>query len=890
MLKSLRYRLLAWFLAIVLLTVALIIPFNFIYHSLENGIGKVSQKVSTLHVDFLSDSRTVNDFLLVEPANSDFFIKGDNPYLNHHVSKSAEILASLDNIENSRHIASFGISHDLAKLKKDLAQYNILVDSLVYLVYKRGYRNFGLKGELEDYGALLEASEDLNIVDVYRLRKIENDYFFNSGSASVDMLLGMAGDMKQKLLSGRVPVSRRTMTSDLIDSYKGAFIRLVQLDMQTGIRYNTGLKAQLNDQCKQVEGIFKQLTARSVTRQKALTQRLTYFYLLSIFMIIGIAVLFSYSAARHTVSQLEALTNYISVISSNQQDQGKTIDLHNSAREIKQIYREFRNLLSQLKIWEKQRDRALKSAEDTQQRYQELADMLPQSVFETNMLGNYTYVNKAWYKSFGYNSHDLDEGLNLIETLIPESDREEILGRDRIENSTFQAIRKDGKRFPVSVYTDNILKDGKIAGRRGIIVDITDKVSYIKTLQQETSKAKISDELKSSFLANMSHEIRTPMNSIIGFSNLLASEHIPDMQKKDFVNYIRISSEILLNLVDDIIDIAKIEAGELKISKKECEIYGLGRELLTVSQESKKKFSKQHLELIYRPDPAHHELRLKTDAFRLRQILINLINNAIKFTEKGSVEFGFSVKDDRFIEFFVKDTGVGLSKSELDMIFERFKRARRSEEKNIVGTGLGLAISKNLVQLLGGEMWVDSVPGEGTKFLFTVPYLKITHLPGIAENVIPDVTEYNWNGSGILIAEDDAASFNFLMEVFKHTRATVYHAGSGTEAVELFRKIGNIDLVIMDIQLPEMNGYDATRIIKSLNGNIPVIAQTAFAMSGDKEKIALAGFDDYLTKPIDVPRLLSIVNQWLICAGSPAQTKRKAVLPPSQPDIGYLNN
>ncbi len=153
-----------------------------------------------------------------------------------------------------------------------------------------------------------------------------------------------------------------------------------------------------------------------------------------------------------------------------------------------------------------------------------------------------------------------------------------------------------------------------------------------------------------------------------------------------------------------------------------------------MSQEVKKKFNKHELELVFKPEPGRQELFMKTDPFRLRQILINLITNAIKFTEKGSVEFGFSVRDERNLEFYVKDTGVGLSRTELDVIFERFKRTRRSEEKNIVGTGLGLAISRNLVQLMGGEMWVDSVQGAGTTFTFTLPYLKITQLPDRDEN------------------------------------------------------------------------------------------------------------------------------------------------------------
>jgi PAS domain S-box-containing protein len=591
--------------------------------------------------------------------------------------------------------------------------------------------------------------------------------------------------------------------------------------------------------------------------------RLNIFYVFSLLMILAMAIIFSYKASKHVVSHLEALTNYISSLAKNNSDNNPSIDLHNSAREIKQIYSEFRNLLLRLKIGEKQRDSAVRHADDNQQRYRELADMLPQSVFETDSVGNYTYVNKAWHEAFGYDSGDLHEGLNLIETLVSESD-DDILGAGKIENSTFMALRKNGSKFPASVYTDNIIRDEKIAGRRGIIIDITDRFNYIRSLKQETNKARTSDELKSSFLANMSHEIRTPMNSIIGFSNLLASEQVPDIQKKDFTQYIRTSSEILLNLVDDIIDIAKIEAGELKIVKKDCELTALGSELLTTSMETIRKFNKQHIQLIFQHDEDLPQIFLKTDPFRLRQVMINLINNAIKFTDKGSVEFGFAIKDDTLIEFYVKDTGPGLTREELDMIFERFKRTAHSVEKYIAGTGLGLAIAKNLVQLLGGEMWVDSAKGAGTTFLFTLPYLRPTVLHHENDRSFQAETEYSWAGKKIMVVEDDFNSFKYISALLKKTGIEILHASNGRKAVEIVKSCNDIDVVIMDIQLPEMDGLEATKEIKNLDNRLPVIAQTAYAMAGDKEKMKLAGCDDYIPKPLDSKQLLGILNNYLL--------------------------
>ena len=396
--------------------------------------------------------------------------------------------------------------------------------------------------------------------------------------------------------------------------------------------------------------------------------------------------------------------------------------------------------------------------------------MLPQSIFETDLEGNYTYANKAWFKTFKYSVADLKKGINLVETLIS-GNKNDILGNEKLEEATFMAVRKDNSQFEASVYSDNIVKEGKIAGKRGIIIDVSDKMRYINALKDETSKAQTSDQLKSSFLANMSHEIRTPMNSIIGFSNLLASEEVPEDQKKEFVHYIQSSGEILLNLVDDIIDIAKIEAGELKIVKKECNLTGLLYELHHTFNEVKNRISKQRLEIVLTLDAENQNLTLKTDPFRLRQVLSNLIGNAIKFTEKGTIEFGYKVVSQEKLEFFVKDTGVGLTREELDIIFDRFKRSPHSEEKNILGTGLGLTISKNLVELLGGEMWVNSSPGNGTTFFFALPYLKVSHaLPGYAGETSEQ--NYNWKGKTFLIVEDDINSMSFLTEVLKKTNVS----------------------------------------------------------------------------------------------------------------------
>ncbi len=875
--NSIRYRLLTWFIACMLLTAGLWIPANLIFNIREKKVTQVGSQINALHFDFLRDEKTVHDFLTLDHDAEVFYIHGQSPSLIAHDQFSKKIQSGILTLNQSKTLKSFGIEPDLKVLDEEIKRFDILFDSLLYLVYKRGYSEFGLEGEHVESSSRIEKAAGITARDIYELKKTETGYYTSKNAAAIVTFKSQISILN-KQIKNKAGLSslQKAHSAELLNNYAQSFLRLVEVDEQTGISRNRALSASLNETAERVESKFSEIYEKTIVRQHAMMSRLKIFYGLSVILILGMAIAFSYYASKRIVRDLESLARYISSLSQNKNDLSKTVDLSHSAIEIRQIYDEFRNLLSQGKIWEMQRDNAIRFADDNQQRYQELTDMLPQSVFETDSYGNYTYVNKAWYQAFGYEPLELAEGLNLIETLISESCEDDILGIRKIENSNFTAIRKNGTKFPASVYTDNIMQHGKIAGRRGIIIDITDRLNYILSLQQETSKAKTSDELKSSFLANMSHEIRTPMNSIIGFSKLLASDHIPDLQKKDFTQYIQTSSEILLNLVDDIIDIAKIEAGELKIVKKDCDLYALGNELLQTSLETRKRFNKNGIQLFFKADPALTETRIKTDPFRLRQILVNLINNAIKFTDAGSVEFGYSVPDDSRIEFYVKDTGPGLTREELDMIFERFKRARRSEEKNIVGTGLGLAIAKNLVQLLGGEMWVDSTANVGTTFLFTIPYLRITAPLNDSEYIIQD-SEYNWKGKTVLIVEDDENSYKYLNELLRKTEVEILHASNGVSAVEMVKENDSIDLVIMDIRLPLMDGIEATRLIKKHDRRIPVIAQTAYAMAGDKEKMQMAGCDDYVSKPINSQTILSTIHHFLI--QKPARKKQFEISP-----------
>ncbi|MFO7446419.1 MAG: tetratricopeptide repeat protein [Ignavibacteriaceae bacterium] len=377
--------------------------------------------------------------------------------------------------------------------------------------------------------------------------------------------------------------------------------------------------------------------------------------------------------------------------------------------------------------------------------------------------------------------------------------------------------------------------------------------------------AEESDKLKSAFLANMSHELRTPMNAIIAFTNFLKDKTVSADKREEYVNYITTAGESLLHLIDDIIDIAKIESKELTIKRKSCNITNLSIELFHVFTELKKKKNKDGIELIINPVCYKNSVTVKTDPYRLKQILSNLLENALKYTSKGYVEFGYEISEVSVL-FYVRDTGIGIHSSKFEYIFERFSQIDHTTEKQFGGTGLGLAITKNLVELMRGKIWLESRLNKGTTFYFTIPSDDMTIKPfsdslPITSGKPASFFDYNWNGRTILVAEDEELNYKVLESALCRTNARVVRANNGFEAVDLI-KDNNIDMVLMDIQMPGMDGYKATQEIKKINSKIPVIAQTSFAMEGEKEKCIMAGCDDYLSKPLNLNILFGTISRY----------------------------
>jgi signal transduction histidine kinase/CheY-like chemotaxis protein len=369
-------------------------------------------------------------------------------------------------------------------------------------------------------------------------------------------------------------------------------------------------------------------------------------------------------------------------------------------------------------------------------------------------------------------------------------------------------------------------------------------------------KAEESDKLKTAFLQNMSHEIRTPLNGIIGFSALLNYDDVSREEIKEYSAIICQSGNRLIEIVNNVLDISKIETGQIVIERKAIVIDEVCSDLLTFFTPITKT---KNIILNYQNHGDKTKMIYSDDA-KLHQILTNLINNAVKFTKSGSIDFGFETKGN-FIQFFVKDTGIGIPVELHKKVFLRFIQVEQSMTKNYEGAGLGLAISKGLVELLGGKIWLESEIDKGTTFYFTLPFEQVNVQPKTVDAINDNYVKKSQ--SKILIAEDDWTSYQYLSKMLSKSGISIIRAENGEQAVEFTKQNPDIDLIIMDIRMPIMNGIEAAKLIKLLRPNLPIIAQTAYAFSEEKTNILSTGFDEYLSKPLQFFKLDEMIKKYL---------------------------
>jgi two-component system CheB/CheR fusion protein len=498
---------------------------------------------------------------------------------------------------------------------------------------------------------------------------------------------------------------------------------------------------------------------------------------------------------------------------------------------------------------------------------------------EISLSGSWSYNQKTkeleWsdqaYRLFGYDPGELILTESTFLSLIHPEDKDEFLSALKLtmEKSVpfdmeLRIINANGKMMYMHA-VGGIIIDSRAnsSSFEGQFRDITIRKKAELELIKSKEKAEESDRLKSAFLANMSHEIRTPMNGIIGFSQLLKEKSLTPEKRDEFINIIANNGKALLNLIDDIIDLAKIESGHMTIETVPCRANSIMFELYQQFLEILQIKEKENLEFQY--FVPEEQVDVVTDPNRLRQILSNLLDNAIKFTEKGFIQFGFEINEDKYLTFYVKDSGIGIPGEKQLSVFERFRQINETYNRLYGGTGLGLAISRNLAHLMGGELWLESKEKIGTSFYLSLPYITIPVKPDTipkAKQIIKIPTG-SWKKNTILIVEDEPLNLFMLKEFLRPSGIRIIHAGTGDDALKFYHDNNDIDVILMDIRIPGMNGYDATREIRKSSKKIPIIAQTAYAMQEDRKKCIEAGCNDFLSKPLNKELLLQSILKFI---------------------------
>lgn len=482
--------------------------------------------------------------------------------------------------------------------------------------------------------------------------------------------------------------------------------------------------------------------------------------------------------------------------------------------------------------------------------------------------------SNVMYQLFEYNTN-VKPTTELYLTRVHPEDRAQVLNiynkcvenKEKFLSSELRLLFHDGRIKHLYAEMENFYINGKLERSEGWVQDITARRNIELELIKAKEKAEESDRLKSSFLANMSHEIRTPLNAIVGFSTLLVRKNYSEEKRHLFLNEIKTNSRHLLTIINDILDISKIESEQLELSYIRIDLNQLMQEIYDAMQFQIKD---KKISLFCQKSLLDSQARIFMDDVRLKQILTNLVSNAIKFTEKGYVNFGYTLKNKTTLEFFVKDTGVGVAPENHKSIFQYFRQEDETITHKFGGTGLGLAISKRLVELMGGEIWIESEKDKGAQFFFTTPYVsqsvetkKLIEKENKSLNDSSEDEANLFHGETILVVDDHESSFVLFAEIFSEYNLTVDYESSGQKGIEYVRNNPSVALIFMDIHMPYFNGVETMKVIKKEFPNIPIVAQTAFALKEDRQKYLDCGFDDYVSKPLNKTDLLQVFRRFL---------------------------
>ncbi len=541
---------------------------------------------------------------------------------------------------------------------------------------------------------------------------------------------------------------------------------------------------------------------------------------------------------------------------------------YNLERKCMQVKAENDTLLKKLSDIEKQSEQFKKEQIKTANYYRMLIESADDGISFYDNEGQLKFSNPAFYSLLGLtkDSYNIETSVELIHPDDRDFHvrREAELKERGFFESELRLLHKDGHYVFLSTRSVSVRDEsGEVTGSLIISRDITKLKKEHEELIKANMVAEASNKLKSTFLANISHEVRTPLNSVVGFSNLLLAEDITKEVREQYFEHITYNSEKLLQIIGDIIDLSRLESSQIEIINEEVSVNQIVKEVVDEARQVIRRNEKTITVSVITPLDNNSD-RILSDRVWLKRVLNHLMDNAIKFTLDGSVELSYYLQNGDLV-FKVRDTGIGINKENLGRIFEEFQQEVDGHHRPFEGLGIGLTLVKEVIGKMGGKILVQSEKGIGSVFTFSIPYRQTETAKLKTEDLQKDQPEKNldWSAYKCLLVDDNVDVLTYLKRILLDTGINVISANSGAEAIDIISKTSDIDLILLDLQMPEINGLEVTKEIRKINSKIPVIAQTAYIFEDDKAGILAAGCDACLIKPILKDNLITVMSSFI---------------------------
>ena len=538
------------------------------------------------------------------------------------------------------------------------------------------------------------------------------------------------------------------------------------------------------------------------------------------------------------------------------------LELKSKNNEIESVNRSLEKRTNELIV---QKEQIVRELSDSEKFYSMLIQSAGDGISFYDKDWNLSFSNNAFYSIVGYDKESY-EAIDS-ESLYHPDDKDyhfkriEALSKIGIFEGELRLKHKDGHYINLSTRSVVVKNDaGEIIGALAISRDITALKKVHEDLVQAKVEAETSNKLKASFLANISHEIRTPLNSVIGFSNLLLANDLTKESKEEYIEHINHNSEKLLQIIGDIIDLSRLESSQMEITYEETSVIEVINEVIEEARQLIKRNEKPIILTVKNKLKDNSDL-IFTDKIWLKRVLSHLLDNAVKFTLEGSIELSFERENENLL-FKVKDTGIGINEENLGRIFEEFSQEINGHHRPFEGLGVGLTLAKEVLERMGGKIYVKSEKGIGSEFSFTIPY-RPAGSSKLKSRSLEQTIPIDWSSKKCLLVDDNKDILIYLNRILLDTGINLIIARSGPEAISIIKQTPDIDVVLLDMQMTEMNGIEATQEIRKIRKRLPIIAQTAFIFEDDKDIILEAGCDACLIKPIRKEHLLSVMSGFI---------------------------